>query len=48
LNSVNNTSLEASIYRLRIPKTSLSLISLGGVRTEALNLWTVFCAIGFA
>jgi len=34
-NSVNNTYLEASIYRLRRPKLSLSLISLGGVQTQA-------------
>jgi len=30
-NSVNNACLEASIYRLRRPKLSLSLISLRGI-----------------
>jgi hypothetical protein len=47
LNSVNNTCLEASIYRLNRPKSSLERIFLGGVQTVAESFQTDNYATGF-
>jgi hypothetical protein len=46
-NSINNTCLEASIYRLRRPKSPLIWISLGDVPTEVKSVRTMDCATAF-